>query len=61
MLQEYCPAALDASQFKQIGLASPEARTILAAAPTPAAAAKLTKSRLRILIKQAGRQRNIEA
>ena len=42
-------------------LAGKEARTILAAAPTPALAAKLTKPRLRQLLVKAGRQRNIDA
>lgn len=61
VLREYFPAALRAFQVKHVGLASAEARTVLAAAPTPTAAARLTKSRLRTLLKQAGRQRNIEA
>jgi transposase len=60
VLREYFPAALRAFQVKHVGLASPEARTILAAAPTPTAAARLTQARLRSLLKQAGRQRNIE-
>lgn len=42
------------------GLAAAEARTILAAAPTPALAAKLTKARLRRLLIAAGRERNVE-
>jgi transposase len=61
VLREYFPAALHAFQIKHVGLASAEARTILAAAPTPGAAARLTKTRLRTLLKQAGRQRNVEA
>ena len=60
LLREYFPAALVAFQVKHIGLASPEARTVLAAAPTPAAAAKLTKPRLRSLLIKAGRRRNLE-
>ncbi len=60
VLREYFPAALRAFCVKHVGLASAEARTILAAAPTPTAAARLTKARLRSLLKQAGRQRNVE-
>jgi transposase len=60
LLREYFPAALTAFQVKHIGLASPEARTVLAAAPTPAAAAKLTKPRLRSLLIKAGRRRNLD-
>jgi len=39
----------------------PEARTILAAAPTPADAAQLTLTQLRGLLKKAGRSRGIDA
>lgn len=60
VLREYFPAALKAFHVKHIGLASPEARTILAAAPTPEAAARLTKTRLRTLLKKAGRSRNLD-
>src|SRR6266496_527288 len=38
----------------------PEARTILAAAPTPAGAAKLTLTQLRGLLKRAGRSRGLD-
>src|SRR3954447_15031317 len=61
LLREYFPAALTAFHVKHIGLASPEARTILAAAPTPAAAGRLTKGRLRSLLTRAGRRRNLQA
>lgn len=60
LLREYFPAALTAFHVKHIGLASPEARTILTAAPTPAAATRLTKTRLRSLLVKAGRRRNLE-
>lgn len=40
---------------------SREARTILAAAPTPTQAARLTNRRLQALLKQAGRVRGIQA
>jgi transposase len=59
LLREYFPAALEAFKDNKSGLASAEARAILAAAPTPALAAKLTKARLRRLLIAAGRQRNI--
>jgi transposase len=60
LLREYFPAALTAFQVKHVGLASPEARTVLAAVPTPAAAARLTKTRLRSLLIKAGRRRNLD-
>ena len=61
ILREYFPAALCAFKDQRAGLAAAEARTILAAAPTPSAAATLTKARLRRLLIAAGRQRNIDA
>jgi transposase len=60
LLREYFSAAIEAFKDQKSGLASAEARTILAAAPTPALAAKLTKARLRRLLIAAGRQRNID-
>ncbi|GAA3222048.1 IS110 family transposase [Nonomuraea helvata] len=59
LLREYFPAALQAFHVKNIGLTSREARTILQAAPTPTAAAKLTARRLHALLRASGRQRNI--
>ncbi|MFI1377213.1 IS110 family transposase [Streptomyces longwoodensis] len=57
-LREYYPAALAAFHGSgSLGLDSAQARAILAAAPTPAAAARLTRSRLRTLLKRAGRLR----
>ena len=61
LLREYFPAALNAFHVKHVGLASPEARAVLAAAPTPATAAKLSKARLRTLLSKAGRSRNLDA
>jgi transposase len=61
LLREYYPAILSAFADKRGGLLRPEARTILAAAPTPAAAAALTKTQLRALLKRAGRQRGLDA
>lgn len=60
LLKDFYPAALDAfSSLPNGGLSRPEARTILAAAPTPAKAAKLTRAKLRTLLVKAGRQRGI--
>jgi transposase len=61
LLREYYPAILAAFASQRGGILRPEARAILAAAPTPAAAAKLTKAQLRKLLTQAGRQRGIDA
>ncbi|MEU0950720.1 IS110 family transposase [Streptomyces canus] len=62
-LREYYPAALMAFHGPgKPGLDSARARVVLAAAPTPAAAAKLTRSQLRALLKRVGRPRcGIEA
>ena len=61
VLREYYPAILAAFADKRDGIMRPEARTLLAAAPTPAAAAKLTKAQLRALLTRAGRKRGIDA
>ncbi|MBB4784246.1 IS110 family transposase [Streptomyces rapamycinicus] len=62
-LREYYPGALAAFHGSgSLGLDSAHARAVLAAAPTPATAARLTRSRLRALLKRAGRlRRGIEA
>jgi Transposase/Transposase IS116/IS110/IS902 family len=60
-LREYYPGFLAAFAAKAGGIMRPEARAILAAAPTPAAAAKLTLAQLRALLKKAGRSRGIDA
>ena len=61
LLREYFPAFLAAFSAARGGLARPEARVILAAAPAPADAARLTKTRLAALLRKAGRQRGIDA
>ncbi|WP_344109727.1 IS110 family transposase, partial [Nocardiopsis rhodophaea] len=61
LLRDYYPAALEAFQSKQHGLARAEARAVLAAAPTPARAARLSVAQLRSALKRAGRARGIEA
>ena len=61
LLREFYPAILDAFADKRGGLLRPEARALLATAPTPHAAARLTKSQLRALLKRAGLQRGLAA
>jgi transposase len=60
-LREYYPGVLAAFADARGGITRPEARAILAAAPTPAAAAALTLAQLRALLKKAGRSRGIDA
>ena len=61
MLREYYPAFLDAFAGKSAtNLAKPEARAILAIAPTPAHAARLTKTRIAAALRRAGRKRGID-
>ena len=59
-LREYFPGFLAAFPARG-GIMRPEARAIAAAAPTPADAAKLTLTQLRVLLKKAGRSRGIDA
>ena len=59
-LREYFPAFLAAFAAAKGGIMRPEARTILAAAPTPGDAAKLTLTQLRALLKKAGRSRGLD-
>ncbi len=61
LLKLFYPAALDAFQGKQNGLARPEARAVLAAAPTPARAAKLSAAQLQAALRRSGRERGIDA
>jgi hypothetical protein len=60
-LREYFPGFLAAFGSARGGIARPEARAVLAAAPAPADAARLTRARLASLLRKAGRQRGIEA
>jgi transposase len=60
-LKQYFPAALAAFQVKGIGLCSRQVRAVLAVAPDPAAAARLSAARLGSVLRKAGRQRSIEA
>jgi transposase len=59
-LREYYPAFLAAFASLKGGIMRPEARAVLAAAPTPADATKLTPTQLRGLLKKAGRSRGID-
>jgi len=60
-LREYFPGFLAAFAGSRDGIRRPEARVILAAAPTPAQAAQLTTAQLRALLTKAGRSRGIDA
>ncbi|SFT22984.1 Transposase [Streptomyces sp. ok210] len=60
LLREYYPAALDAFATWTNGLCRPEARELLKTAPTPARAARLTRSQFQATLKRAGRKRGIE-
>jgi transposase len=60
-LREYYPGFLQAFDGQRGGITRPEARAILAAAPAPAAAARLTLAQLRSLLRKAGRSRGIDA
>lgn len=59
-LKQYFPAALAAFQVRGVGLDSREARAVLAVAPDPGSAAKLTLARLQTVLRKSGRQRNID-
>lgn len=61
MLREFFPTFL-ATFTKRfpLGIASPEARAVLAIAPTPRAAAKLSTNRIAAALRRAGRSRGID-
>src|SRR5688500_381141 len=61
LLREFYPAILEAFASKRGGLLRREARALLAAAPTPSTAARLTLSQLRALLRRAGLQRGLDA
>ncbi|WP_328601329.1 IS110 family RNA-guided transposase [Actinomadura physcomitrii] len=61
LLREYYPAFLAAFRDARGGIVRPEARAILAAAPTPAAAAAMSVQQIADLLRQAGRQRGVTA
>lgn len=61
LLREYFPGFLAAFAGTTTNLVSREARAILAIAPTPGAAAKLSTARIATALRRAGRQRGIDA
>ncbi|MEU4099024.1 IS110 family transposase [Streptomyces sp. NPDC026673] len=60
-LREYFPGFLGAVAVRREGVCHPIARVLLAAAPTPEQAARLTRTQLRSLLKKAGRKNTIDA
>jgi transposase len=60
-LREYYPGFLAAFGAARGGIMRPEARAVLATAPTPADAARLTAAQLRAALTKAGRSRGIDA
>ncbi|MFJ5221238.1 IS110 family transposase [Streptomyces sp. NPDC088354] len=58
-LHEYFPGFLPVFTHYREGITSKVTRTLLAAAPTPTQAARLSRSQLRALLIKAGRQREI--
>ncbi len=60
LLREYHPAFLDVFSQRKDFLTSADARAVLAVAPTPAVAAKLSKTRLAAALRRGGRQRGID-
>jgi transposase len=59
-LRQYFTIFLEAFGGQTTNLITPSARAILAIAPTPAAAAKLTKARIAAALRRAGRQRGVD-
>ncbi|MEU4769346.1 IS110 family transposase [Actinosynnema sp. NPDC023794] len=62
LLREYYPSFLAAfAKGTVTNLASPESRAVLALAPTPTAASRLTRARIATALRRAGRKRGIDA
>ena len=59
LLREYFPGFLHAFAARTGKLTSPEARAVLAIAPTPATAAGLSKTQIAAALRRAGKQRGI--
>jgi transposase len=57
VLHDYFPAFLNAFASKRGGIMRPEARALLAVAPTPARAARLSHAQLMSILRKAGRTR----
>lgn len=60
LLREYYPGFLHAVAGRTNNLTSPVARAVLAVAPTPAAAARVTRARLEAAVRRAGRVRGVD-
>lgn len=60
-LREYFPGFLGAVGVRREGVTHSIARLLLATAPTPERASRLTKAQLRSLLKKAGRKNTIDA
>lgn len=61
LLREYFPSFLTFFVPREGGLSHPVARAVLATAPTPAQAMRLTKTQIAAALRRAGRQRGIAA
>lgn len=61
LLREYFPGFLAIFAHRDGGLTSPVARAVLAIAPTPAQATRLSTARIAAALRRAGRQRGIDA
>lgn len=61
LLREYYPNFLTAFATREGGLRRPDARAVLAAAPTPGQAAALSLAKLRAALTRGGRRRGIDA
>ena len=60
LLREYHPGFLQAFAGRTANLTGPVARAVLAIVPTPAAAARVTRTRLAAAVRRAGRVRGVE-
>jgi transposase len=60
-LRDYFPGALQAYQQGSLTLTGPDVLVLLAKAPTPAAAAKLTVAQITAALKAAGRRKDVNA
>ncbi len=60
LLREYYPAFLGAFINRKDFLVSADARAVLAIAPTPATASKLTKTRIAAALRRGGRKRGVD-
>lgn len=59
LLREYFPGFLHAFADRPGGISAGEARAVLAIAPTPATAARLSKPQITAALRRAGRQRSL--